>query len=50
MKKLLRTTISLALCAVLLLFAAAPAFALTENHSFIDYGAEMYVAELSFGS
>ncbi len=38
MKKLLRTTISLALCAVLLLFAAAPAFASTDNHSHIDYG------------
>ncbi len=38
MKKLLRTAISLALCAVLLLCAAAPAFALTENRSFIDYG------------
>ncbi len=38
MKKLLRTTISLALCAVLLLCAAAPAFAATDNHSHIEYG------------
>ncbi|MBR0157379.1 MAG: hypothetical protein IJM20_07700 [Clostridia bacterium] len=36
MKKLLKNTISLALCAVLLLCVAAPAFAATDNHSHLD--------------
>ncbi len=37
MKKLFKTTLCVALCAVLLLCSAAPAFALTDNYSFIDY-------------
>ncbi len=37
MKRLFKTTLCVALCAVLLLCSAAPAFALTDNYSFIDY-------------
>lgn len=37
MKRLFKTTLCVALCAVLLLCSAAPAFAATDNHSYTNY-------------